>query len=152
MDNVTFPTGIWSHSWEGIHTSSNQGVEVADTEIRKWIIARISSNTKGQNRLLRELLATHEETVCQLIPNKNVFMEKHRNLRNKYTHRDFLSEQQADYTKLYWHTECVLALSYLIVADLIGIDKQVATKALSTDSFKPSLLQKAAELYSADQG
>lgn len=76
-------------------------------------------NSKGQNRLLRELIDRHEDAAALLFGDPGAFIDRHIDLRNGLTHRDGgLSVGRED---LAWHTEGVLIFAYCVVWENLGL-------------------------------
>ncbi len=138
---------------EEIHEAYRKAVgdllaKIEDRDLYEWVENRLSSNNKGQKRLLDELLARHEEICEWLLPNKAEFVKRHIAMRNHFTHRHGGRAVLAP-EELFWHTEGVLLLCFGIVAELVGIPASTIVKSVGRSNYKNYSIWRFRELYAA---
>ncbi|MCI8366272.1 MAG: hypothetical protein HFJ66_01535 [Eggerthellaceae bacterium] len=121
---------------------------IDDPRVRTWAKERVSGNTKGQTRLLRDLIGKHQ-TFCEwLIPDTKAFVRQQTAARNHFIHRGGPAEFMPS-EKLYWHTEIVLVLCYGFILEESGIPSDTLIEALEQSRFKASAIAKAKTMYGA---
>lgn len=123
---------------------------IEDPEIKAWTDGRINGNQKGQKRLLAEFASNNSELFGWLVGDVDLFVKRHIATRNRITHRmpdrnkDALSGEQ-----LYWHTRCVLLVSYMFVLSLSGINPRTAISEFEKRGINSHAIAKIRELYEA---
>ena len=124
---------------------------VTDKAALKWISERMPKNLKGQTRRLREFCDKYLTYVNWIIGDRKAFVDNHTWLRNGYTHRDAQSIKADDrhYEKLYWHTECLLMLSYGVIWIILGMDANHLISQLEKTGFYNYKIHKIKKLYEA---
>lgn len=126
---------------------------IEDKDTRQWAMERLPSNTKGQKRLLEDLIGRHSAAAKWLFPDSAKFVKRQVALRNRFTHRDAAKQPMgaSGAEELYWHTETVLLFCYLVVADIIGLDPQSTIKKLEDAQFKYSVRRKSIAVFAAGE-
>lgn len=119
---------------------------VEDADVKRWISERFPGNTKGQTRLLRELLERNEKNLSWLIPDRKAFLTDHVIARNRYTHRK-KTEKALSGKELYWHTEAVKLLCVCLVSFFVGMDEALVISQLKKIGSKQYAIGKIKDMY-----
>ena len=123
---------------------------IEDPEIKAWARERINGNQKGQKRLLAEFASDNSELFDWFIGDVDLFIKRHIATRNRITHRmpsknrDALSGEL-----LYWHTRCVLLISYMFMLSLSGINPKTAISGFEERGIDNHAIAKIKEMYGA---
>ena len=133
-------------AYESAVKSALEGIE--DGHIRAMAKEKIRvSNSKGQRRLLSELLERHREAASFLFGDPKAFCRRHIELRNDITHRNGGHRSGAE--ALYVHTESVLLLAYCAVGELMGLPAEILAQRLGDSRFKAGVVHRCREMYPA---
>lgn len=121
---------------------------VGDADLREWLISKTSSNNKGQDRLIKELLARYPKTVEKFIGDEKAFAKMNTACRNAYTHRgggrgpSVLSGEE-----LYLHTEAVTLLCLIVLWSKLGVPEEKTVSCIESSHFKNGVLHRLKGLY-----
>lgn len=126
---------------------------IKDTKIKEWFLSRLPSNNKGQRKLLTEMFARHPRALDWIIDDKNRFVENHIVTRNYYTHLNEdasvgISPLRGE--NLYWHTESILLLCYVIIGCLLGYDEEEFIALLTAKGYKNHVISSVKKLYTSE--
>lgn len=122
-------------------------VSSLDEPVRNWVMERLgSSNQKGQNKLIGELLSKYEDFSSWMIPDRSRFAATHLKARNWYAHPkgEGVPLEGVD---LFKHTGVVLLLMYGIVWLRLGVDPAMLIERLRGSGFRANVIDDARRLY-----